>query len=107
MRAAIIGGRVSIKYMRMNPAMSARPTYACGLYKEWLSSSSESESSWSSCRSERLWWEVMEYSVSMPSGMITMRDVPTRTPMPRVEIRRRWGLVSVRVRGSMPAPKEL
>lgn len=102
-----MGGRVSIKYMRMNPAMSARPTYACGLYKEWLSSSSESSSSWPWSLSERLWREVMEYSVSMPSGMITMREVPTRTPMPRVEIRRSWGFVRVRVRGSMPTPKEL
>lgn len=48
----------------------------------------------------------MEYNVSMPSGMITMREVPTRTPIPRVEIRRRWDLVRVRVRGSIPELKE-
>ena len=39
--------------------------------------------------------------------MITISDVPTRTPMPMVEIRRSCECERVKVRGSEPARKEL
>ena len=47
------------------------------------------------------------YMVSIPSGMMTMRLVPTKTPIPTVEIRRSWEGESDTANGSMPAPKEL
>lgn len=39
--------------------------------------------------------------------MITISDVPTRMPMPTVEIRRSCECERVKVRGSEPARKEL
>ena len=47
------------------------------------------------------------YTASIPSGMITIRLVPTKTPIPIVEIRRSCDEDSVMERGSAPARKEL
>jgi hypothetical protein len=39
--------------------------------------------------------------------MMTIKDVPTKTPMPIVEIRRSWIGESEKERGREPARKEL
>lgn len=43
----------------------------------------------------------------MPSGMMTIMLVPTRTPMPMVDIRRSCEGVRETANGSIPAAKEL
>lgn len=43
----------------------------------------------------------------MPSGMMTMSEVPTRTPMPIVLMRRICACERVTAMGSIPAAKEL
>lgn len=45
--------------------------------------------------------------VSMPSGMITIMLVPTRTPIPTVDIRRSCEGVRETASGSIPAAKDL
>ncbi len=47
------------------------------------------------------------YSVSMPSGMMTMSAVPTRTPVPRADVKRNWRCDRARDSGSMPARNDL
>ena len=47
------------------------------------------------------------YRVSTPSGMITIRAVPTRTPIPMVEIRRSRDWDSEKDNGRDPARKDL
>ena len=47
------------------------------------------------------------YSVSTPSGMMTIRDVPTNTPIPTVEINRSRDCERGKERGNEPARKEL
>lgn len=47
------------------------------------------------------------YSVSTPSGMITIREVPTRTPVPRAVIRRNCRGERENESGRMPAAKDL
>jgi hypothetical protein len=47
------------------------------------------------------------YIASMPSGMITTKDVPTRTPIPIVEIRRNCDEERVMDNGNAPARKDL
>ena len=47
------------------------------------------------------------YNVSTPSGMMTMRAVPTSTPVPSAVIRRNCRGVSANESGRMPAAKEL
>jgi len=52
-------------------------------------------------------WAVALYIVSMPSGMMTMSEVPTSTPAPsRVRVRSCRG-VREKESGTMPAMKEL
>jgi len=48
-----------------------------------------------------------EYSASMPSGIITTKDVPTRTPIPIVEISRSCDEDKVMDNGNAPARKDL
>lgn len=43
----------------------------------------------------------------MPSGMMTIRDVPTRIPTPMLDINRSWDCERLRDRGSAPAEKDL
>lgn len=43
----------------------------------------------------------------MPSGIITIKDVPTRTPMPIEEINRSWEGERVKARGNEPTIKDL
>lgn len=47
------------------------------------------------------------YNVSTPSGMMTMRDVPTNTPIPTVEISRSRDCERGKESGKEPARKEL
>ena len=47
------------------------------------------------------------YNVSTPSGMMTMRDVPTNTPIPTVEINRSRDCERGKESGNEPARKEL
>ena len=47
------------------------------------------------------------YNVSTPSGRITISAVPTRTPIPMVDIRRNLDCERVNDRGSDPAMKDL
>ena len=47
------------------------------------------------------------YRVSTPSGIITIRDVPTSTPIPIVETIRSWDGDMENERGSEPARKDL
>lgn len=47
------------------------------------------------------------YSVSTPSGMMTISDVPTKTPMPIVDIRRSRDWDRENERGRAPAKKDL
>ena len=47
------------------------------------------------------------YRVSTPSGIMTISEVPTKTPMPKVEIRRNCDCDRVRDRGNRPARKDL
>lgn len=47
-----------------------------------------------------------EYSASMPSGIITTKDVPTRTPIPIVEISRSCDEDKVMDNGNAPARKD-
>ena len=47
------------------------------------------------------------YNVSTPSGMITIRAVPTKTPMPIVEIRRSRDGEREKESGKEPARKDL
>ncbi len=60
----------------------------------------------------RLWaWECAEspalYKVSTPSGMITINAVPTKTPIPIVDINLSRDCESEKDRGREPARKEL
>ena len=48
-----------------------------------------------------------EYIASMPSGIITTKDVPTRTPIPIVEISRNCDEERVMDNGNAPARKDL
>jgi hypothetical protein len=43
----------------------------------------------------------------MPSGIITIKDVPTRTPMPIEDIKRSWEGDSVKASGNEPTTKDL
>jgi hypothetical protein len=43
----------------------------------------------------------------MPSGIITIKDVPTSTPIPIEEINRSWEGDSVKARGNEPTTKDL
>ena len=47
------------------------------------------------------------YSVSTPSGIMTIKDVPTKTPMPMVETSRNRGCESEKDSGREPARKDL
>ena len=47
------------------------------------------------------------YNVSTPSGMITIKAVPTRTPIPMVEIRRSRDCEREKESGREPARKDL
>lgn len=47
------------------------------------------------------------YSVSTPSGMMTIRAVPTKTPIPMVEIRRSRDWESEKDNGKEPARNDL
>jgi hypothetical protein len=55
-----------------------------------------------------MWTSVPElYIASMPSGMITTKDVPTRTPIPIVEISLNCDEERVMDNGNAPARKDL
>ena len=62
-------------------------------------------------RVRRLWaWECESpalYRVSTPSGIITIRAVPTRTPMPIVDINLSRDCEREKESGKEPARKEL
>jgi hypothetical protein len=45
--------------------------------------------------------------VSMPSGMMTINEVPTSTPVPRRVMMRNWRVERLKESGRMPARKEL
>jgi hypothetical protein len=45
--------------------------------------------------------------VSIPSGMMTMSEVPTKTPVPSSVMMRSWRGERVKESGKMPAMKEL
>lgn len=47
------------------------------------------------------------YRVSTPSGIMTMSEVPTRTPIPIVEMNRNWEGFRENERGNSPARNEL
>lgn len=47
------------------------------------------------------------YMVSIPSGMMTMSEVPTSTPVPSRVMMRSWREDREKERGRMPARKEL
>ncbi len=47
------------------------------------------------------------YMVSMPSGIMTMSEVPTKTPTPRRVIMRSWRCERLKESGRLPAKKEL
>ena len=47
------------------------------------------------------------YMVSMPSGMMTIKLVPTRTPMPMVDMRRSCDCDKLTASGNIPAAKDL
>lgn len=51
--------------------------------------------------------ELALYKVSTPSGIITINDVPTKTPMPMVDIRRSRDCDRENERGRAPAKKDL
>lgn len=51
--------------------------------------------------------ELALYRVSTPSGMMTISDVPTKTPMPMVDIRRSRDWDRENERGRAPAKKDL
>lgn len=50
---------------------------------------------------------VALYSVSTPSGMMTIKDVPTKTPMPMVETSRSRDCEREKESGKEPAKKDL
>lgn len=50
---------------------------------------------------------VALYRVSTPSGIITIKDVPTNTPMPMEEINRSCEGDNVKARGKDPTTKDL
>ena len=57
---------------------------------------------------DRLWpTSRAAYSVSMPSGMMTIKDVPTSTPVPIAVISRNFPGERVKAKGSAPARNEL
>lgn len=53
------------------------------------------------------WTVLVVATASMPSGIMTIRDVPTRIPTPILDINRSWDCDRLRDRGSAPAKKEL
>ena len=72
-RACSSVGMLSMRYIRMNPEMSASPVHVCG------------DKSWSALCELCCFLRLTLYSVLTPSGMMTMRDVPTRMPMPNAD----------------------
>ena len=88
----------------MNPATSESPTKACGSL--CFSGDLEGGFSWRrACPGCSAAFAL--YSVSIPSGIIMMRHVPTSNPVPSAEMTREWLWDKPKERGRIPARNEL
>lgn len=63
------------------------------------------------CGVFRVLWVCMVglalYMVSIPSGIMTISDVPTSTPVPRSVMMRSWREERLKESGNIPARKDL
>lgn len=115
-------GSWSIKYIRMKPAMRDMPIQACGSWCACASSASlrskrDGSLLGSNCAGSVFGMSLIGsgcarfaellYSVSMPSGIIMMRQVPTRRPVPIADIMREWFCDNPKLSGSDPAKNDL
>jgi len=117
-----------MRYIRMKPDINEMPIQACGSWCECVSSANrrdrraglskrDGSSRRSACPAPA--WGIsfigstcgeraeLLYIVSMPSGIIMIRHVPTRRPVPMAEIIREWFCERPKLSGSEPARNDL